>query len=276
MNRKIIKIPGILSLVAGLVLFAMGCEKEETVKEFDTGPYEVYITADSIPLGFSFYPVEARDTFSSIDTAKLKLRFETDLIFPCFEREIAVTTFTNGTELIIRFDSVYEYCSFSVTGPASRYVLLPEETERLILVNGNEIDAYDVSISSEKVSMTDLRSRFTTLEYDELFRYPENSFVYICKTSREMNYFYDDFLFELTSNIYLREHKFIGEGVLPYPDSAYGYSNVNPVKYFIYQDESDFRKAGELLESFSSTYITPADPVRISLINWKNEQYLSW
>ena len=49
-----------------------------------------------------------------------------------------------------------------------------------------------------------------------------------------------------------------------------------PAKYFFYEKDEDFDKAGEILKSYTQNVIAQYSGVGISLINWKNKKYLSW
>jgi len=266
----------IFILLFCIVGFLFSCEKSDDTIQFDKTNYSDYISFDSILTGIDFYPMEVYGIYSVNDTPSLKIEFNTTEYYTCYERVIAVSRFDTANELIIRFDSIRAFCAFAMPGPGSISIDLHEDVKQLILINGQSIDAYRIMISNEKVEITEVVSSFSELRYNILFRYPENSFAYICETSYETKYFFDDFLELLTSTISLTEFKFEGEGIIPYPDSAYGYSNVNPVKYFIYNNERDFDQAGDLLISYAGENISPEDAVRIKLINWKNKQYVSW
>ena len=71
------------------------------------------------------------------------------------------------------------------------------------------------------------------------------------------------------------EYKFSGEGRIPYPY----YTSTSPDHYvavFKYENESDFDRAGELLEAYTLEHIPQNQGQSISLLGWNNKQFHSY
>lgn len=256
-------------IISILLLVLLGCGEADFYK----GDYSAYKSEKSLNTDIEFFPSE---TYFSYDEGEpsLKLQFYTTDSYPCINYAINLSTYyEDDNELIVRFEgvSIGGICATAI-GPASSQVDLPEDIERLILINGDKVDVYGVEITKEFVKLTKLSRSFTGLRYAKIFRYPENSFVYSCKNDDKHLALYNAFLDSLTNNITISEFVFDGEGRIPYAEN----SENEVAKYFIYENEADFHKAGEIFKQYLNEKTKKDDYIYIELINWKNEKYLSW
>jgi hypothetical protein len=178
----------------------------------------------------------------------------------------------------MRFNSISKTSiCFTAIGPASAYLDLPDNTERLVLLNGNSVDFYEINITKEKVEINPVTSNFSELKYQVIFRYPENTFVYECNMDTSNTTIYHDFLKILTDNLTVKDYTFSGEGKKPYGVNYAEYNRKNLIRYFQYKNEEEFEKAGQLLEDFvKEKNINENTGAYISLTSWKNKKYLSW
>ena len=108
------------------------------------------------------------------------------------------------------------------------------------------------------------------------WRYPANSFAVICGTTLEASWVFDDFLGRLQGGLELVPHEFPPGGEIGYPRASEGSQVDHPAKYFLYENESDFSAAGEILEDYVRDVIGGMTGVHIWLLNWKNESFRSW
>ena len=207
----------------------------------------------------------------------LKLKLITSEIFPCINYGLSITEFTNGNELIIRFDEIVEpgVCLTAI-GPAISYIDLPINTNKVTFINGNMIDKYSIEISQEKISITLIENNFTSSLHNKTFRIPKNSFAYVCGTNTNNTNIYDDFLAILMQNTDFVEFEFEGEGRIPYPESSDGNWVNHPSKFFIYSDFEEFNKLANILNDYSSENIEENSGVTIAIYSWKNIKYYSW
>ena len=257
-----------------LILFIplIACEKEN-----DNNEYTEYLSENSVSTEIDFFPVELYEHYYETDTPSLKIHFITSEIFPCINYHLASTQFIKENELIVRFDSIQKYTiCLTAIGPAEAYVDLPNGITSLVLINGQTIDRYQVSITDEIVEINPITESYTTLKYTKTFRYPVNTFAYICGTNLDNTHLYHDFLNILLDSTSVIEYKFNGDGRIPYPDSSSGHWSDNASKFFKYENVSEFDKVGELLKNFTHANISPNDGVGISLLSWDNRKYKSW
>ena len=207
----------------------------------------------------------------------LMLDFKTTKIYPCYNYFINFTHSFENEILTVEFRSIGkpDLC-LTALGPARTLLKLPLTTKRLKLVRGNTTDLYEVNITPESVGFEIIHSSFSNLIFDKSFRVPENSFAVVCGTNLEDTELCTNFLNSLMEITTLREFSFEGEGRIPYPDSSSGYWNNTPTKYFLYDNDSDFIQAGEILEEFTIEHIEPNQGNSISILNWDNRKFSSW
>src|SRR5690606_4426069 len=196
---------------------------------------------------------------------------------PCSNYQIITTQQSVNGELIIRFKRIDAPINCITTpGPAQIFVAMPANTTKITLRNGQVIDTYHVSITAQKMIVTPEVNNFTEVLHTTTFRYPQNTFAYVCGTTSEDMALYDNFLNELLSNAAFTEYVFEGEGRIPYAETSSGHQVDHPSRYFKYTNASNFNTAGQLLESFSTQHITPNSGNGIWLQSWDNRNYMSW
>jgi hypothetical protein len=264
------------SLIILLSVFIYSCNTSDD--NFPDGnEYSQYITENSISTDIDFMSDEIYENSNVSHSPASKLKFITTQIFSCFNYGLVTTEFIKGSELIIRFEKILmpNIC-LTAFGPAVSYIHLPENINKLILINGETIDKYSIEIGNEQVLVSVIESNFTNSLYKKTFRYPENTFAYIGGTNINNTNLYDDFLELLLQNPSLTEYTFGEDGRIPFPESSDGHWVDNPSKYFKYNNTSDFEELGKLLSDFTSENIEPNSGVSISLISWDNKKHYSW
>ena len=261
-----------LLLLISILIF--GCSSNE---DNLGGEYAQYINSNSIASEIQFMPQEVYTDNSTVQNPALKLKLITKEIFPCINYSIVTTEFINGTELIVRFEKIAtSVVCLTAIGPAVKYIELPQNINKLTFINGKTIDKYDLTIDSQKVKINLIESNFTTSLYYSTFRYPENSFAYVCGTSTDNTIIYNDFLNILLANASLKEIYFQGEGRIPYPLSSSGNWVNHKARYFKYNNYSDFESLVQTLANFKNGNITPNTGVSIALISWNNTKHYNW
>ena len=255
-------------------IFSFGCSSNEDNLE---GEYAEYINSNSIASEIQFMPEESYTDYSVVQNPTLRLKLITKEFFPCINYGIATSEFINGTELIVRFEEILNsgICATAI-GPATKYIDLPSNINKLTFINGKTIDKYSMTIDSQKVKINLIESSFTTSLYENTFRYPENSFAYVCGTNITNTNIYTDFLNILLANPSLKEISFQGEGRIPYPISTSGNWVNHKTRFFKYNNFSDFESLGQTLTNYKNVNITPNSGVTIELKSWNNLRHLSW
>ncbi len=261
-------------LLIPLLVFS-SCEDKLKGEPQDEKKFKSYTRVHSIDTDLVLWP---RETFvEENQIPSLELHFQTTKIYPCINFGIAITEEVDDYTLIVRFDSIIEHeICLTALGPASARIPLSENIQKLVLVNGEEIDSYNLHISDEKVSLTPADTSFTQIEANTWFRYPENSFAFICGTNTDNTFHCGDFSSILLDSLNIKPFSFDGEGVIPYPISSSGHWNDNSTQFFTYENIEEFEKAGTLLKAYTMENIIPNSGVTLQLVNWKNQYYRSW
>ena len=263
----------ILTLI-GFTIFS--CSSDDNNVEANDD-YSEYITKNSIETDINFMLEEIYSDSDTPQSPSLKLKLITVEQFPCINYGLTTTEFTNGNELIIRFDEIMEpdLC-FTAIGPAISYIDLPENTNKITFINGNVIDKYSIEINQKKVSISLIENDFTSSLYNKTFRIPENSFAYVCGTNTNNTNIYQDFLNILEGDPNFTEFEFEGEGRIPYPESSDGHWVNHPSKYFSYSNDTEFENLENILEDYSTQNIEENSGASIAIYGWNNTKYYSW
>jgi hypothetical protein len=163
-------------------------------------------------------------------------------------------------------------------GPAaaSRVLGLPEGTYDLNLSYRTAVDRYHLIVKADSLRVVSTAPSFSRPEFDVYWRYPKDSFVYCCGTMTETSWICGDFLARLLAEVDLAEFTFPDYGEIPYPRSSEGYYYNAPARYFRYQSEQDFDRAGEILKSYAESVTSKYQGVGLELRNWKGQDFSSW
>jgi hypothetical protein len=233
-------------------------------------------------------PIEGNIVFSikegyehpySVGEPRIMLKMVTEKIYPCYNWTIDSDVGVRDKSINVTLNGIYvpEIC-FTALGPAtfSSFLDLPNGDYVLTFTAGEIKDKYTLTVTDDYIKLNELSSHFTIPEFKLFWRYPPNSFAYLCGTTNETSWICEDFLDTLLSKIQLEEFYFPDSGEIPYPSSSMGHYYDMPARYFYYKNEADFDMAGEILRSYTQSVISQYSGVGISLINWKNKQYSSW
>jgi hypothetical protein len=265
-----------LLFIVSILLFTISCTKED---DQTIGDYSKYIKGDSIAYKIEFFPVEIYAK-STVDTADMKLFIKTQSSFGCINFGIAVDRFIANNTLIIRFDHIIQSnICLTAIGPATTYSELPESIDSIILINGHSIDRYFVNVTKEFIAIKPIKISFSQLTQDraKIFRFPENTFSYESEMSLNETNIFNEFLKILTDNLAITEFTFTGDGYKPYGQNHTEHNRQSLNKYFHYENELEFDRAGELLKNFViSKGLNKNTSAYISLTSWNNKKYLSW
>ncbi len=258
-----------------IVISISGCSSKDE-DTFISSDYSEYITEHAIEADINFMPEEIYST-TEIQEPSLKLKLITSDIYPCINYEIGTTEFIHGNELIVRFDQISEpEICFTALGPATSYIELPQNTDKVTFINGTIIDKYAIEINQQKISVTLIENNFTSSLFDKTFRIPENSFAYICGTHTTNTDIYTDFSAILEQNLDFMEFEFEGEGRIPYPLSSDGNWVNHPSKFYNYTNVTEFTNLANVLNDFSSENVEENSGVTISIYSWNNIKFFSW
>lgn len=270
-----------------LSLIYISCEKKTSNGLIDntqnlgvdslTNDYTQYLGVDSLPTEIIFYPEEIYENpLFVVDTPALKLFCVTNSEYGSCDFEIMTTCFIKNKEFIIRFDSVYKSSNYICSrGPADAYIDMPTDITKLTLINGHQIDVYQIFISKEKITINSIIESYTNLLYGSTFRYPENTLEFGCRTNEKDTSIYSDFINLMVNEITINEYTFNGEGRIPYSCNLALNTDQFHCLFFKYNVEADFDKAGELLKEYTLENISQNDGNSLWLVGWNHKHFFS-
>lgn len=222
---------------------------------------------------------EGYQDITSISEPSIVLQMVTEKVYNQRPYYIISWTSVNGDEIFFDIwgvDGSKAY--FDAFGPASSESFLDIANGKysLYLSYRDTTDTYSLILTDSFIKVTNDMSQFTDPLFILFWRYPPNSFAYLCGTTTETSWICEDFLDTLLSEVDIEEFQFPDSGTIPYPCSSGGHYYDMPAKYFFYDTDEDFDKAGEISQSYTQRVISQYSGVGISLINWKNKKYYSW
>jgi hypothetical protein len=269
-------------LLLVFVTVFISCSKEKTDPKDDNiiidikEDYSEYLIKDYIETDIEFMPKEEYTNYSEVGLPQLKLFIMTTDFYASTSNSIQATEFFRGDEMIIRFEKIIEPTIGYMTIDRAYYMTsLPENIDKLTLINGDSIDTYSVTINNKFVQLIPYEVHFTNSLYAKTFRYPENSFAFICGTYTDNTFIHDEFLNLLKLNKAFEEFNFDGDGRIPYATSIGHYVNY-PTIFFKYTNEKDFDSLEQVLKRYSEENIPDNCGAVISLVSWNNKKFLSW
>lgn len=248
------------------VLACVSCDTEDDTVLDD----EILATA------IEFY---AKEVYTGNEKGRphLNLILKTKKPFPCANFTINFTqTFKNG-ELTININGINETdLCLTAIGSATGKLELPEKTQQLNIVRGDQIDKYRVNINSKKIEIVSQEQEFTKLVNPISLRYPENSFAVVCGTNLEQTYLCEDFLTKLKEIETLTPYSFPKNGRIPYPDSSSGNWNNTASTYYLYENEDALNKTVDYLKTFAQENLSKSEGNSLSIITWDNQRFYSY
>ncbi|MGB7062908.1 MAG: hypothetical protein WBF13_11225 [Candidatus Zixiibacteriota bacterium] len=258
-----------LFLAAAPLLLFLGCGI------FDSEKGEVRPIEGNLIFRFQ----EGYQDHEAISEPRLILSMLTEKMYPCCNWSIRSKTAVRNNQISIDVSGIYapEVCATAIGPATSRSFLDVSTGEYSIYFSYRDVtDRYSLTVTDSSIEITEHTSRFTRPKSELLWRYPPNSFAYLCGTTTETSWICEDFLDTLLGEINLEEFQFPDSGEIPYPCSSAGHHYDTPAGYFFYGKDEDFDKAGEILKSYTQDVIMPQLGIGISLIGWKNQRHLSW
>ena len=208
---------------------------------------------------------------------RIALSMRTEKIYMCGNYTIEAAMSVAGDDIFIDISGIIApdicYCGCDV---ARAFIPLDirEGVHRLHISYGIVSDSYIFTVMPALVTVREEVSRFTAADCEIYWRYPQHSFASSCRMTGGISSICDDFFTMLTDEIALEEFRFPEYGQSPYyfyPDEE------RAVKFFLYENDEDFDRAGEILnEHKSDIEERPMQPrlhqyINIRLRNWKNK-----
>ena len=203
---------------------------------------------------------------NKISAPVLKLSIETEDYYECANYTLVTRSLMKNNYLRVNvIGSLLGYVCFDAFGPATISLELTESVQKLILTKNGISDEFMLEITDEWVSIYPLGSGFSAFNYTKYYRYPENSFAFLCGTFPEDSVVCTQFEEILLDNLSLVEFTFPVNGKQPYPNAA--------ASYFKYDNPKDLNTAGLLLKSFYNTELLSKEDISLRIIGWNNTRF---
>ncbi len=204
----------------------------------------------------------------------LKLLIETEDNYECsnYILETRSLAFNKYLRIDVISSTIGNRC-LTAFGPATKSLECDEDVQNLILKKNDALDEFMLEITDERVSIHPLSSGFAAFNYNEYYRYPENSFAFLCGTLPEDSVFCKQFEAVLFENIRLEKFTFPSDGKPPYPERSAGHWYDAPASYFKYYNPNDLATAGSLLKSFYNSELIGKSGIGLTIIGWNNTQF---
>lgn len=259
------------ALIFGLLLIQMACS-DLTQTEEDSDLL-------SIDEGITFSVVETHDQANAINTPvepHVELQMKTNDIYPCINYRIVSDISQTSTEKNVTIDGVKDpgVC-LTALGPAQNEFKLNIEPGKYDLTFFYKMQLFDYQLTVEEssIKVTGDGGSFVSSETETFWRYPENSFTFLCRSTQDTRWMCEDFEHMLNDSLRVTSFEFPDEGTVPYPTESEQYDIAN---YYSYPEESVFQKAGEMLEAYSDSVVIQQEGAYLSVISWKNQGFRSW
>lgn len=257
---------------AGMALLITGCNDL-------TGSEEDYSDLLPIEQGIEFSVQEAHDQSSQMNAPVepfIQLSMDTKDIYNCMNYRIdSKLTSTSSGQLVDINGVQNQGVCLTALGPAQNDFALDLQPSDYTLTFKYQRTSYNytLTVTESSLQITGDSNSFVQPKIETFWRYPENSFAYLCKSTQDTRWMCTDFEQILNDSLDISSFEFPGEGTIPYPTEENVYDIAN---YYNYPEEQVFQKAGNMLEAYSDSVVSQQEGAYLSVINWKNQGFRSW
>lgn len=226
-----------------------------------------------------FKVIESYDNYETVSTPKIYLELVSEKIYPCFNYGIAAGYKMDGRTIEVNIPGI-DKPSICLTafGPARKRIKLGEISGiyEIKFTGSGFVNKCNMLISDSLIILDGEGTPDTKPLINFAYRYPENSFAYLCGTTFSDTSLCESFIDKLKSVISITEFHFTDIAEIPYPGSSQGYYYDADARFFRYQNESDFDKIEDVMKSFKESNFPTDNGVGLSIINWMNKKIYSW
>ncbi|MDZ7657980.1 hypothetical protein [Fodinibius sp.] len=258
--------------LAGMLLLVAGCN-DLTGSEEDK--------RDLLPIkkGIEFSVQETHDQSSQTNAPVkpfIQLSMDTKDIYNCMNYRIdSKLNSTSSGQLIDIYGVQDQGVCLTALGPAQNEYALdlqPGDYDLTFSHRGNSYN-YNLKITNSSLHITGDKHSFVSPKTETFWRYPENSFTYLCSSTDDTRWMCEEFEQMLNDSLDISSFTFPDYGTKPYPSVGDQYDIAT---YYKYPEEPVFQKAGEMLEGYSDSVVSQYEGAYLSVINWKNQGFRSW
>lgn len=131
---------------------------------------------------------------------------------------------------------------------------------------------YELTVTDSSLQVSG-DSSFVAPATRVFWRYPENSFAFLCRSTSDSRRLCEDFEQMMQDSLQITPFTFPDYGTRPYPSEKEHY---NIAHYYRYPQDQVFLEAGSMLEAYSDSVVSQHEGAYLSVINWKDRGFRSW
>ncbi|MCJ7554776.1 MAG: hypothetical protein MUO34_12935 [Ignavibacteriaceae bacterium] len=226
-----------------------------------------------------FKVIESYDNYETISTPKFFMELISEKIYGCCNYGIATDYKIGDKTIDINILGIDKpgVC-LTALGPANGRIKLGELSGvyEITIKGEGFVNKYNLLISDSLIILDGKETPHTKPLIYFLYRYPKNSFAYLCGTTLSDTSICGGFIDTLKSVIDITEFYFSDIAEIPYPSSSQGHYYDAKARYFYYKTEEEFDKIQEVMKSYKQTYFPNDNGVGLSIVNWINKKFYSW
>ena len=231
-------------------------------------------TIEPLDSKINFKVLESFDRYETVSAPEIFIEIQTEKIYGCYNYGISTYSRFEDRKVIVDIRGISKpgVC-LTALGPANARIKLGYISGVYeIEFNGNNFsDKYNLLISDSLIILDGKETANTNPSVYFMYRYPKNSFAYRYNTYAADSTLYLGLLDTLMNVINLTEFYFSDLAQIPYQTTSGTYI----VRYFYYENESEFNKVSSVMKSFKQSHF-PNNEVHISIENWMNRKIYSW
>jgi hypothetical protein len=236
-------------------------------------------TIEPLDSKINFKVLESFDRYETVSAPEIFIEMQTEKIYGCYNYGISTYSRFEDRKVIVDIRGISKpgVC-LTALGPANARIRLGYISGVYeIEFNGNNFnDKYNLLISDSLIILDGKETANTNPSVYFMYRYPKNSFAYLCGTLLSDSSLCSKFIDTLQSVISITEFHFSDIAEIPYPKSSQGHYYDADARYFYYHTESDFEKIREAMKNFKQSYFPDNHGTGLSIISWMNKKIYSW
>jgi len=270
-NTRAVSVYRLMIIPMSIIILGINCHRSMPIR-YPQKP-------ELIPLHgrLLLYIQEHCQVRDSVAVSTYSLHMGTETIYPYTGNEIVSETRISEDKITTIIQGVYTGGCLCVEGPATYETILDLHNGNYSfdLIYRGKIDRHKIMIKSDRIEISG-NSGYSRFMHNRIWRFPERSFVCRNSSPKEVSWICEGFIDTLRSVIHLEEIKAKQSGKWPYHKTFGSFSHERPSRFFRYEQESDFYRAGEILEAYAKDVLTEHPGCLIEIKNWTGKKFISW
>lgn len=226
-----------------------------------------------------FKVIESYENYETVSTPKIFIELVTEKIYGCFNYSIISNYKISDKKIGINILGIDKpgVC-LTALGPATGRIKLGELSGvyEITIKGEGFVNDYNMLISDSLIILDGKESPHTKPLVYFLYRYPKNSFAYLCGTLLSNTSICEGFIDTLKNVMDITEFSFSDIAAIPYPSNSQGHYYDANARFFFYKTEADFNKIQEVMKSYKQNNFPNDDGVGLTIISWMNKKFHSW